>query len=69
MYIGRFDVPGYGINRKWITIILNHSRGWGGKPIGSSGDSRVAEISLILTAPVFLYPESAGGQTRQMEDS
>jgi hypothetical protein len=29
----------------WQTIILNHPRGWDGKPIGSLADSRVAEMS------------------------
>jgi hypothetical protein len=29
----------------WQPIILNHSRGWGRKPIGSPADSRVAEMS------------------------
>jgi len=32
-------------NLRRYTIILNHSRGWGGKPIGSPRDSRVAEMS------------------------
>jgi hypothetical protein len=37
------------------TIILNHSQEWDGKPTGSHGDSRVAEISRRYQAPVFLY--------------
>jgi len=35
------------------TIILNHSRGWGGKPSGSLADSRVAEISGLIFRPGF----------------
>jgi len=34
----------------WYTIILNHPRGWGGKPIGSLRDSRVAEMSPLISA-------------------
>jgi len=36
------------------TIILNHPRGWGGKPTGSHWDSRVAEISFTrFGSPAF----------------
>jgi hypothetical protein len=37
-----------------VTIILNHPRGWGGKPTGSHEDSRVAEISQRF-GPGFLF--------------
>jgi hypothetical protein len=40
-----------------VTIILNHPRGWGGKPTGSHRDSRVAEISQIF-GPGFFVHES-----------
>jgi len=33
------------------TIILNHPRGWGGKPPGSHADCRVAEISDVIFGP------------------
>jgi hypothetical protein len=39
------------------TIILNHPRGWGGKPTGSHRDSRVAEISFTrFGSPAFFVP-------------
>jgi hypothetical protein len=37
-----------------VTIILNHPRGWGGKPTGSHRDSRVAEISQRF-GPGYFY--------------
>jgi len=37
------------------TIILNHSQEWDGKPTGSHGDSRVAEISKQIFGPGFFY--------------
>jgi len=57
------DWPGY-------TIILNHPRGWGGKPKGSLVDSRVAEISHDIGNPFFFarvrqsaaYSRLAGGR-------
>jgi hypothetical protein len=37
------------------TTLLNHPRGWGGKPIGSLEDSRVAELSQqIIGARLFV---------------
>src|SRR6185369_14619990 len=42
------------------TIILNHPRGWGGKPTGSHGDSRVAEMSPDIFAPAFSFFREAG---------
>jgi hypothetical protein len=39
----------------WWTKMLNHPRGWGGKPTGSPADSRVAEISHDI-GPGFLLP-------------
>jgi hypothetical protein len=44
-----------------VTIILNHPRGWGGKPTGSHRDSRVAEISQIF-GPGFFYGSCRPGQ-------
>jgi hypothetical protein len=35
------------------TKILNHSRGWDGKPQGSHADSRVAELSDLIFGPGF----------------
>jgi len=37
------------------TIILNHPRGWGGKPQGSHADSRVAEISDVIFGPGVFF--------------
>jgi hypothetical protein len=41
------------LNISRYTIILNHPRGWGGKPQGSHADSRVAEISSLIFGPGF----------------
>jgi hypothetical protein len=41
------------LNMLRYTIILNHPRGWGGKPKGSHADSRVAEISDVIFGPGF----------------
>jgi hypothetical protein len=35
IYTDRLYVPERGITMEVVTIILNHLRGWGGKPIGS----------------------------------
>jgi len=56
IYTHRMYVPESVYIRWWYTIILNHPRGWGGKPIGSPGDSRVAEISRDFGNPAFFVP-------------
>ncbi len=46
---------------QWYTIILNHPRGWGGKPTGSHADSRVAEISHDIRTRLFCAQNSGKG--------
>jgi len=56
MYAG---MTAYGKTKWWYTIILNHPRGWGGKPTGSHvRQPGCRNITKIFERPVFFVPMS-----------